>query len=565
MPATASADVNDFTVTNFTSDYYLNNNDPQGEMRVVEKISVNFTDNNHGILRAIPESYKGHPLHLHINQITSDTQAPTQYSTSSSNGNEVLKIGSPTTTVTGTQEYTLDYAVKNVISFYPDHDELYWDVNGDQWNQPFTSVTATLHLAPGMAVWSKKPVCYAGTYGTTSENCVVTNGSNLTFSTSDLQPQFTLTFVVGFQKGYFHPYTWRDELADYIGPILELILPVVLLGGTGFVWWFKRGRDAKGRGTIIPEYDAPDGLSPLEVGTIADFTVDNRDLTATIIDLAIRKYLRIIETDGKKMLVVKTTSYSLQLINRDWSGLNRYEQQLLAALFPMPEAIDQVDIAALSTKLNSVAQSIKKSVSADLTTRGYFVSNPSKFITLPIVGMVIAGWVLLHLFGAISGWLIAGMIIGVSLLALFYHLLPARTAKGVAAKEHSLGLKMYLEVAEKDRIAKLQSPGAPYAANQAEPTRSVDLFEKLLPYAIVFKVEQKWADKFNDIYSAPPDWYVGSHYAVFNAGYLVGSLNGGFAQAVNSTFGSPSGSGGSGFGGGGFAGGGGGGGGGGGW
>lgn len=526
---------------------------------------VNFTDNNHGILRAIPESYKGHPLHIHINKITSDTDAPTQYTTSTSNGNEVLKIGDPTTTVTDGQEYTIDYTVKNIISFYPDHDELYWDVNGDQWNQPFASISATVHVAPGLSLWSKQPVCFVGVYGSTSKDCVTTTNKQIAFSASSLQPQSTLTFVVGFQKGYFHPFTWLDTLLDYKTPILEFVLPILLIGGTGFAWWFKRGRDAKGRGTIIPEYDVPDGLSPLEVGTVADFTVDNRDLTATIIDLAIRKYIRIIESDRKKLLVVKKQVYTLQLLSRDWSGLNIWEQQLLSALFPMPEAIDQVDLAALSTKLNNVAQSIKKSVTADLTSRGYFVSNPSKFITIPIFTFIIIGWMALHILNVLPGWLIAGTIIGVVLLAIFYHLMAARTVKGVAAKEHILGLKLYLEVAEKDRIAKLQSPNAPYAANQAEPSRTVDLFEKLLPYAIVLQVEQQWADKFKDMYTAPPDWYVGSHYNAFSAGYLVGSLNSGFAPAVTSAFSSPSSSGGSGFGGGGFAGGGGGGGGGGGW
>jgi len=90
----------------------------------------------------------------------------------------------------------------------------------------------------------------------------------------------------------------------------------LVLGGGSFVWWLKRGRDAKGRGTIVPQFDAPDGMKPLEVGGLIDFQIENRDLTATIIDLAIRKYLRIVEVQEQKLLVVKQRSYQLELLNR---------------------------------------------------------------------------------------------------------------------------------------------------------------------------------------------------------------------------------------------------------
>ena len=532
-------------------------------MRIVEKISVNFTDNNHGILRAIPESYKGHPLHIHINSITSGTQAPTQYTSSSSNGNDVLQIGNPSTTVTGVQEYTIDYSVKNVISFYKDHDELYWDVNGDQWEQPFTSVNATLHLAPGLSLWSTQPQCYVGTYGSTSQNCIVNSDKNVSFGAANLGSQSTLTFVVGFKQGYFHPYTWKDYLSDYGADMLELFVPILLIGGAGFVWWFRRGRDAKGTGVIVPQYGPPDGLTPLEVGAIYDFVADSRDLTATIIDLAIRKYIQIIESDDKRLLVMKHKGYTLKLLNKDWSALNSWERELLGALFGVDGGTEMIDIAYMKTKLYSDAKNIKDDVSVSLTTRGYFVANPIKYLGLSLATVVLIALFVGPIFHGVQSLLLVGLIIGLILFGLFYHFLPARTAKGVAAKEQILGLKLYLEVAEKDRIAKLQSPDAPYAEKTDAPTHTVELFEKLLPYAIVLQVEQKWAGQFKDIYAQPPEWYVGN-YAAFNAGYLVGSLNSGLTPALNNTFSSPSSSGGSGFGGG-FAGGGGGGGGGGGW
>jgi uncharacterized membrane protein YgcG len=163
--------------------------------------------------------------------------------------------------------------------------------------------------------------------------------------------------------------------------------------------------------------------------------------------------------------------------------------------------------------------------------------------------------------GAIT---ILGLVVGGLIGIVCWIAMDARTPKGVAAKEHAEGLKLYLNVAEKDRLEKLQGPDAAYAPKSAEPKKTVELFEKLLPYAMVLGVEKQWAEQFKDLYTTPPDWYSGN-WTAFNAAYLASSLNSGIGAAVNTAFSSPSSSSGSGFGGGGFSGGGGGGGGGGGW
>src|SRR6185436_564010 len=121
-------------------------NDPQGELHIIENIDVDFTAFNHGILRAIPDYYKKHKLELHVNGITSNSGAPTGYTTYGSGGNTVLKIGDAHSTITGKQNYRLDYTIKNVITFYESHDELFWDVNGDQWQQTFNAIWLTIHL-----------------------------------------------------------------------------------------------------------------------------------------------------------------------------------------------------------------------------------------------------------------------------------------------------------------------------------------------------------------------------------------------------------------------------------
>lgn len=400
MPAVAAADTNDFTVTDFTADYYLTRADAQGSLRIIERINVDFQDHNHGILRAIPLSYKDQPLHMHINKVSSPTGAPANYTISELNGNEVLRIGDPARTVTGKQAYLLDYSLENVITFYGNYDEIYWDINGDQWDQPFSTVRATIHLPAGLKLNAPQAACYAGGYGDTLQDCTIAEGGGVVRAQADaLKPRQTLTVVLGFQKGYFHPAGLRDYVRDYWRPATEFVLPIVVLGGAGFMWWLKRGRDPKGKGTIVPQYDAPDAMSPLEVTGIMHVTVETKALTATIIDLAIRKYIRIIEQEGTKSLFSKKKKYMLQLLRKGWSELNTWEQEIMRAIFKEVAEGDEIELATLATKLSGTAGKIRKSVASSLVSRGYFVTNPAKY----------AGIVMGVLFSILGGVLLQGM------------------------------------------------------------------------------------------------------------------------------------------------------------
>jgi uncharacterized membrane protein len=564
----AYADVNDFTITNFEADYTLSNDDRQGTLRIKEHLDVEFTDNNHGILRAIPESYKDHTLHLNVNEVASPSGAPAEYTTYGSSGNTVLKIGDPDRTVTGAQSYTIDYTLRNVISFYEDYDELFWDINGDQWSQPFEKVSVALHLPVGLQFDSHTPRCYTGSFGSTEQACQIRYeeaGRILRASTTrKLLASETMSIVAGFQKGFFHPSTAQETAGEYAGTVVKFFIPLLLVGGIAGRHWYRYGRDAKGRGTIVPEYEAPHGLKAIEAGTIADFKTDNRDITATIIDLAIRGHLKIIETKNVRRFRRDTITYSLRLLKTDHAGLKDFEQSLLKAVFAKQEVNEEVDLSVLKYKLATEATKLRKSLKDSLTSRGYFRKTP--FSTGLKFGLTLAGAFVASLILAIvtqSGAAILGLVLGSFMAVIFLILLPARTPQGVAAKESIMGLKKYLEVAESERIKKLQSPNAPYAQKSAGPKKTVELFEKLLPFAMVLGVEQQWAKQFEDIYRTPPDWYQGST-THFSAAYLATSLNSGVGSSVNSAFSAPSSSGSSGFSGGG-SGGGGGGGGGGGW
>lgn len=550
------ADVNDFIITKFDAEYSITKDDPQGRLKVKETITVEFSDNNHGILRALPLKYKTklNTSVLSVNKVSGEEWPFTIYT---ENDNLILKIGDPNLTVTGEQTFIVNYQMDNVITFYPNHDEFYWDINGDDWDQPFVEVSANINLPPGLK--TNEQLCYSGGFGDQSKNCQVANlGANVLASAVNLKPNQTLTAVISFEKGFFKPPTWRDKIKDNFGLLAGTVLPPLIFGTWAYKRWKKLGKDPKGAGVIVPEYGPPKGLSPAEVGTVIDYNVGTRDISATIIDLAIRKYLKI-NVEEKRRLLKKNNHYSFELINPNFSSLKPHEKEILEGIFSLKQKGEVVELSSLKEEFYKTSQSVQKKLSESLTSGGMFSSNPTK----AGVGMWIVAGVLI--FGAFIfrssvsiGFVLSALIVGV-----FASLMKQRTQTGQNLKDKIEGLKLYLKVAEADRLKKMQSPSAPYASNATQPKRTAELFEKLLPYAIVLGAEKDWAKQFEGIYTEPPDWY-GGNWSTFNMVYFSSSLSDG-VNAMSSNFSPPSSSGSSGAGGGGFSGGGGGGGGGGGW
>ncbi|TAH35833.1 DUF2207 domain-containing protein [Candidatus Saccharibacteria bacterium] len=560
MPSIAHADVNDFTITDFSADYYLKQDDPQGTLDITERISVAFTDENHGIERAIPKKYEGQNQHIKIIKVQRDGNTE-PYTTYGSNGNEVLRIGDANQTITGAHVYTIDYRVVNVIKFTDNTDQLIWNTTGTEWRQPFYAVSARLHLPSNLVGKFSDAACFTGSYKSEARNCTVNqNGAEILYETNgSLAAGETMTFAGSFPVGTFTKPGLKDWWQEYGARLLQITLPPVIAFIVVYRYWRKHGKDLKGRGTIVPEYTPPDALRAAEADTINNFKPGTNAISATIIDLAIRKHLRVIESETNGILGFgKGKEYSFQKLPVPPNDvLKPYENKILDGLFASG---DIVKASGLRNQFYKTAEAVQKDIPDSLTQAGYFPRNPRKAgVALAVIASVLFFSIMFYFW--IDWPLAVGVVISAIIVGFFSFLMPNRTQKGAAAKDALAGLKLYMETAEKDRIAMLQSPNAPYAAKTDAPQQTVELFEKLLPYAMIMGVEKEWAKQFERIYTTPPDWYNGN-WAAFNTAYLVSSLNDSVG-AMNSSFAAPASSG-SGSGGG-FSGGGGGGGGGGGW
>ncbi|MCR4341618.1 MAG: DUF2207 domain-containing protein, partial [Gemmatimonadaceae bacterium] len=275
--------------------------------------------------------------------------------------------------------------------------------------------------------------------------------------------------------------------------------------------WSSRGRDPK-EGAIAVQYEPVAGLSPAEMGTLVDHRAEMRDITATLVDLAVRGYVRIEETRERKLLgLLSDTNFEFHLLKpRDeWSGLAGHEERYLDALF---KGSDSVELSDLQNRFYTSLPGIRNALYEQLVERGHYLRRPDSVKNNWLGGgaLLLAAGVAGAVWAAAQSavWVspvalgIAGVVSGLTLL-VFAPLMPARTEAGARAREAALGFREFLSRVETDRYRRMIT--------------SPEMFERYLPYAMAFDVEEKWARAFEDIYREPPSWYTGTGTGHFNA------------------------------------------------
>ncbi len=533
-----------------------------GEIRVNSDSSVNVTENiqydfgdleKHGIYRDIPVKYKarGGNYNLRISNIRVTDEGGASYNfTTSSKGNDIeIKIGDANKLVSGEKNYVISYVIRRAVNYFTDHDELYWNFTGDEWQVPIENAWVKVIL-PETAKKDLQYKCFEGVYGTTDECVASANENILEFkSTRAYSPGEGMTIVAGWPKGITPEPTLFQNFWEIAKDNWTLFIPFAVFFLI-YRHWRKYGRDPKGRGTIIAQYEAPDGLSPAEIGTMMDGSADNKDVSSTIIDLAVKKFLKIKRTEEKGFLGTKSTDYTFTRIKEE-DPKRDFEKDVMKGIF---NGDKEKKLSDLKNKFYKTLAAVKSQLYKSVTEKGYYVSNPNNTRIAWLIGGIFGGIFLTVIFGNIQGaWGIFSGIISTIIILVFGWLMPAVTKKGAELKEKILGFKDFLSVTETDRLKFHNAP-----------EKNPEMFEKFLPYAMVFGVEKEWAKQFEGIYNQQPEWYQDSSGHAFNAiilSSMVSDFNSAAGAAMASQPSSASG-GGSGFsgggGGGGFGGGGGG-------
>ncbi|MCL5090447.1 MAG: DUF2207 domain-containing protein [Patescibacteria group bacterium] len=584
------AQVSDYTVESFKSDLEVKQN---MTLAVTEIIEVNFEAAKHGIFRIIPIIYtnKGQTIKADLKLISvTDSQGVNLPATVSRYKQSLeIKIGDPNKTIIGRQTYVLSYEVKDVVLSYPDHEEVYWNVTGSEWDTviKFAEATLTSAFAPITQV-----DCFASQAKAQAKDCTAeSSSSSATFTaTTPLTwgNDFTIVTALDKNNSLIHPNLLQKidkKIKDNWGYGLAL-LPLTII----FLAWFKKGRDlkyltdnvyirpfdsAQGKPIVTAPlltrehlplvYSPIKGLTPAEVGTIIDEKVDTKDVVAEIVELSRLGFLEIKKVSTNKFLHTDT-DYLFIKKDKDTASLKGYQTYLLDKLFNSGLDLENASKFLKNDQSDLAKKIVKKALTTPVTAtsleklkyhfyrhlEGFknelfnnlsgeiFVDNPQKVKTawgaIAALIFVPSAWGVFMFFGQTQNFFpVAFLLLTILPIALLIKNLPRRTAWGHSLYRQIVGLKYYVtegkwreEIAEKNLF-----------------------LEEILPLAISLGVVNQLAKDMNALGLKPPTYLEGftaANFASELSGFSRETTSALATSPANSSWsGSSSWSGGSGF------------------
>jgi predicted membrane protein DUF2207 len=436
------------------------------------------------------------------------------------------------------------YRVANAIRFFyastkaGDFDELYWNVTGNKWDMSIDSVHAHVVLPDG--VNATRAAAYTNELGSTVADAKIEKeGSEVDFTlTYRLLPNAGMTIGVGWPAGSIS--TRASERGQNLAGLVRrspTLIPFVVLF-LAFITWLKRGRDPE-EGSVEVQFEPVDGASPAELGTLIDNTADLRDITSTLVDLAVRGFIRIEETAQSQILGLGDhAEYIIHIVKKhaEWIGLKPHEIRCLGALSSAsPFDPFTVLVSQLRNTFPKALPRIRDGIFDSLVSRGYYGERPDEVRTrwIAIAGIIVSIGYVLATVGEYMRWvtfapdtfMTAGVASAVIVLA-FGLIMPTRTVAGARARGSALGFKEFLGRVEGERYK--------------EMTTSPEMFERFLPYAMAFGVEKKWAGTFAHafevMYKNPPSWYTstGGNYSALSLSEGVSGMSKAAAVSISS-------------------------------
>ncbi len=521
---------------------------PDGTLEVTERLTIGFTGTWNGLnrdlsLRHTTAEGRRAALGLDVTSVTDGEGRELRVEEERMDDGWVrrLKIYIP-----GAQDaerqVVIRYRVDDAIRFFyrgsepGPMDELYWNVTGNAWDMPIDRTRGRVVLPEGAA--PRRHAVYTGSAGTTLAGSTATSRvteRGLEFAaTRPLEPYEGVTVAVGWAPGLVASRPGeRERGVREVVRLWPLGLPLLVFG-LCLRAWRRRGRDPREE-SIVVQYEPPEGMSPTELGTLIDHEAEMRDITATLVDLAVRGYVGIEERSEKKLMGLITSTEFVFFRRRprtDWGELAPHEQRYLQGLFQHATVVEagwddghpwggaartaaeteQVALLQLTHQFYKALPPIRDAVYDSLVARGYYRRRPDSVKNLwmglsavPLFGGVaLAGWVEGMAWNGVSALALgAAGVVSAVIVFIFSRVMPARTPAGARAREAALGFREFLSRVESERYRRMIT--------------SPEMFERFLPHALAFGVADRWANAFEELYQEPPQWYRGSGTGSFHA------------------------------------------------
>lgn len=549
-----------------------------------------------GIYRDFPTKYKdknnnNYNVKFEVLEVLRDGKKEPFKTENQKNGVRVYIGDSNKTLSSGYYTYTIKYKTDRQIGYFDDHDELYWNVTGNGWSFAIDKATATVHLPDDVDMSEVDFEAYTGAQGSKEKEYTAYKdkyNNTVTFTTtSNLYSEEGLTIVVGFEKGIVHEPTFEEKLGyffdDNKGVMIGLVCTAVIIVYC-FITWCKVGKDPK-KDIIIPRYNPPEGLSPAEVKFIDSMGKYDKVLEASILDLAVKGYLKMENEEEKifgiksnKMTLVKTGKTMETDIPEVERGVYLYlpdvaKLEYSSSLQPKLEKIQREQKSYLKKQndgkmyrknLGLLAISVVMSIITLIISIAFSIGMTEDMFVVPFMSVWLSVWTIgiVSMFKTTNGFKSCGLILfmipfligeavgigvlihfigtGIALLILlliivnviYAFLIKAYTKEGRRIKDEIEGFKLFIKTASEDEIRE-QTP---------------ETFDKYFPYAYALGLENDWAKKFESVlesYNYEPNWctgmYVGSS---FRATAFTNSFSSSFNKGISSASVHPSSSGG---------------------
>jgi len=534
-----------------------------GTAAVRERITLQFTGQWHGIHRTIPIQYPGpngsnYTLFVDDVSVRDGTGRTVKYESQHRGDFLDLKIPLPAAT-DSTLVVEIDYIVRNGVRYFPDHDEFYWNVTGNDWPVPIAQASARVQF-PSNVTGELRAQAFTGAYGSAQRDATArVEGPEVFFATSNPLPmRGGLTIDVFVPKGILREPSSFTRAWWFLSSNPILLLPPFTLLVMLLIWYYK-GRDPDPGRSVAPMYEPPAGMTPAETGALLSDKVHPRDITSTVVDMAVRGYMKIIEKHDKVLLFTRK-DYVFQLVKPQdqWQGMVPHERVLMKNVFPGNDT--ETQLSSLKNRFYTAIAPITTNIMGALRQKGMYLLDPDSANGYSIAGAIVsvAPFLVLQftgykpVFNSVSVVAVCVLISAV-IWWLFARQMTAKTLKGAQTVIAIRGFQEFMNRVDADRLKRMPP----------------DTFEKYLPYAMALGVEHHWAQAFAGIIKDPPSWYVSpGGVTAFNPIFFASSMHSmasdaqqvfaSAPRASSSGSGWSGGGGGGGFSGGGFGGGGGG-------
>jgi len=450
------------------------------------------------------------------------------------NGKQIY-IGDPKKRLSsGLHTFLISYTSNRQLGFFNDRDELYYNVVGNDVGFVVDKATARVQLPSNVPRDKISFEAYTGYFGQKNKNYnveMLDDGTVFFETTNSLLPKQAFTIVVSWPKGYVNePSIWLKIfwfVRDNVSHLFLLFGLLILL--LFYVWAYRKTRRGFKEGVVIPIFYPPANHSPGSIRYLVKKLYDFLGLTSDIVDMAVKGLLTI---EHKKKTFWKG-GYSLK--TNEESNVSEYCSYYMTIFHTLQKKSPVV----LNQSNRKIIQSISK------TARNHYKDTMNKYIIFNR-GYLGAGFAISLLFlalgylfaqafvmGAFLVWLAIYIAIAVGIHSYMYLQLPLYTQVGQKIYNEIQGFKLFLATAETDRLKVIGTP----------PTKTPQLWEEYLPYAIALGVEKQWSEQFAPIFARlekdgspyTPLWYVGSgRFRATEAAYFASGLRKSFNTAITS-------------------------------